>query len=265
MGAAIAALVLAWRTQDKSADADAGPDVSGEAGSAEAHSGVSGKAGPGRELLSAWVQFLRSEIAEAANAMHNRLNVIAAAAEMDQGNLSEPQRHALSQIKVEVTRAAKISRGLMRRVTSMAPDSVPPALYEYEGEPMERARILVVEDDEANRSVMTRLFQSLGHDVIPVSDGRDAFQVLERDSVDCIISDIRLPYMGGRTLFEQVEEQLPQLTRKFIFVTGDYTRPESREFLERTGQPLIGKPYELNSLLGAVAETLKRRHVAGDN
>jgi CheY-like chemotaxis protein len=147
----------------------------------------------------------------------------------------------------------------MRRVTAMAPDTMPLALYEYDGEGVEPAHILVVENDEANRSVMVRLFQSLGHDVTAVTDGRDAFDVLERDPIDCVISDMRLPYVGGRTLFEQVEEKLPHIASRFVFVTGDYTRPESREFLERTGQPFVGKPYELNELLGAVAETLKQR------
>ncbi len=214
---------------------------------------------PGRELLSAWVQFLRSAIAEAANALHNRLNVIAAVADMDSSNLTKEQQRALSQIKIEVARAAKISNGLMRRVTTMAPNTSPVALYEYDGEGMEPARILIVEDDDANRSVMVRLFQSLGHEVTAVTDGRDAFEELKLRPIDCVISDIRLPYVGGRTLFEQVEERLPHLASKFVFVTGDYTRPESREFLERTGQPFIGKPYELNELLGAVAMTLKRR------
>ena len=258
VGAAVVALVLASRSRSSLRRPDPTSEVF-EVDDGPMRHLDDGHLRPGRELLSAWVQFLRSAIAEAANALHNRLNVIAAAAEMDLSNLTKEQKRALNQIKVEVSRATKISNGLMRRVTAMAPDTAPPVGYEYDGEGMEPARILVVEDDDANRSVMVRLFESLGHDVTPVTDGREAFDVLEQNPIDCVISDIRLPYVGGRTLFEQVEEKLPHLASRFVFVTGDYTRPESRAFLERTGQPFIGKPYELNELLGAVAATLKRR------
>jgi len=41
-----------------------------------------------------------------------------------------------------------------------------------------------------------------------------------------------------------------------VFVTGDYTRPESYEFLQRSGRPVIGKPYEIDELLAAVATVL---------
>jgi hypothetical protein len=43
------------------------------------------------------------------------------------------------------------------------------------------------------------------------------------------------------------------MASRFIFVTGDYTRPESYDFLQKSGRPVVGKPYELEQLLSAVA------------
>jgi hypothetical protein len=44
-----------------------------------------------------------------------------------------------------------------------------------------------------------------------------------------------------------------------VFVTGDYTRDATREFLQRTGQPVLGKPYEVEELVAAVARVLAKR------
>jgi len=215
--------------------------------------------GAPREFLAAWVQFLKDDITEATNALHNRLNVISARATMVGRNLSDEHREELEQIKLEVALAAKITASLQRRVTAMAPDTAPPVLYEYDGSAMDPTTILLVENDDANRSVITKLFERLGHRVIPVTNGLDAFDQLQSRDIECVVCDLRLPYVGGRTLFEQVEERLPHLAGRFVFVTGDYTNPESRAFLEQSGQPVVAKPYELDALLGAVASILRGR------
>ncbi len=212
-----------------------------------------------RELLVAWVQFLKGDITEAVNALHNRLNVIAAHASMEERNLTGEQRQLLEQIRMEVGRAAKITAGLLRKVTVKAPDTVPAVVHEYDGSSLGTARILLVEDDDSNRAVIIKLFERLGHDVTAVTNGLEAYEVLRGGEVDCVISDVRLPFAGGRTLFEQVEQNLPHLASRFVFVTGDYTNPESRAFLDQTGQPVVGKPYELDTLLGAVAAILHKR------
>ncbi len=213
---------------------------------------------PPRELLAAWVEFLKDDLARAVNALNNRLNAIAALAEGVAGaNLTDEQREQAQQIRTEVRRAAKITRGLLRRVTAMAPDTLPNWYGELEVSTSARAaHVLVVEDDASNRRVIDKLFTKLGHRVISVSNGFEAFELLERTAFDCIICDLRMPSLSGRTLFEQVEERLPHLTRRFVFVTGDYTRPSSREFLDRTGCPVVAKPYAVEELLAAAAEVL---------
>ena len=221
---------------------------------------VTGK--PTKELAAAWVQFLRDEVADAANALNNRLAVIKTLHHRAQTAQRTPdQQGDYEQIATELDRAATITVKLLHRASSTAPDSVPPSFIALSTRAKRQGVILVVEDDDGNREAISRLLSSAGHKVIPARDGLEAFPTIEMGAVDCVVSDVRMPALGGRGLYEQVEEKMPQLSRQFVFVTGDYTRPETREFLERSGCPVVAKPFEVETLLNAVASVLERADV----
>ncbi len=221
---------------------------------AVAHQAVAPKEEPEHELVEAWVQFLRDHVTRAVNDLNNRLNaIVGLAQELEDQNFNDAQREGVSRMQGEVRGATEITGSLLNRVTSEAPEVAPPAWNLLRDRPARPGRILVVEDDESNRTVMTRLFRKLGHQVIAVSSGYEAFEVIQDGQLDCIISDLRMPTLGGKTLFEQVENRKPDMASRFVFVTGDYTRPESYEFLQQSGRPVVGKPYEIDQLLAAVA------------
>jgi len=115
-------------------------------------------------------------------------------------------------------------------------------------------RILVVDDDVANRDAMRRLLQRMGHDVVAVEDGLAAAAHLTPTgaSFDAVVTDLQMPRLGGQALYEQVIEERPHLARRFVFVTGDSARAESRRFLEACGQPTVLKPYDLQELMSAI-------------
>ncbi len=209
---------------------------------------------PEQELVEAWVQFLRDHVTQAVNNLNNCLSAIVGSTHgMKDSDLDESQRDDLRRIVEEVHSATEVTGSLLNRVTSEAPEIAPPAWNLLKEGPTRPGRILVVEDDLSNRVVMAKLFRKLGHEVITVSNGYEAFEVIQGEQLDCIISDLRMPTLGGKTLFEQVENKKPDMASRFIFVTGDYTRPESYEFLQKSGRPVVGKPYELEQLLAAVA------------
>ena len=121
-------------------------------------------------------------------------------------------------------------------------------------------RILVVDDDAANRDAMRRLLERLGHDVVAVEDGLEAAAHLTpADAVfDAVVTDLQMPRLGGRALYEQVSEERPHLARRFVFVTGDSARAETRRFLEECGQPAVLKPYDLHELMSAIGAVAGR-------
>jgi CheY-like chemotaxis protein len=117
-----------------------------------------------------------------------------------------------------------------------------------------KLRILVVDDDAVNRQAMLLLLQREGHHVTGVENGLEAIERLGADDTafDAVVTDLQMPRLGGRALYEQLVDERPQLARRFVFVTGDQARDETRHFLESCGQPSVTKPYDLSELITAI-------------
>lgn len=113
-------------------------------------------------------------------------------------------------------------------------------------------RVLVADDDAANRRALAQLLQSQGHEVVTAADGVEALERLATARFDAVVVDLQMPRMGGRGVYEEVQRREPALARRFVFVTGDDVRAASHDFLLTLSQPTVRKPYEIADLLAAV-------------
>src|SRR5262245_47947447 len=128
-------------------------------------------------------------------------------------------------------------------------------------ETLPQMRILVVDDDAVNRQAMVLLLEREGHQVVAVENGLEAMERIgERDGTfDAIVSDLQMPRLGGRAMYEQLVNSRPMVARRFVFVTGDQARGETRSFLENCGQPSVMKPYELGDLINAIGTVSRKK------
>lgn len=124
-----------------------------------------------------------------------------------------------------------------------------------------RMRILVVDDDAVNRQAMLLLLEREGHQVVAVENGLDAMERLgDRDTTfDAIVTDLQMPRLGGRAMYEQLVTSRPLVAKRFVFVTGDQARGETRSFLESCGQPSVTKPYDLGDLINAIGTVSRKK------
>jgi len=124
-----------------------------------------------------------------------------------------------------------------------------------------KLRILVVDDDAVNRQAMRLLLERDGHEVVAVENGLEAIERLgpASERFDAVVTDLQMPRLGGRALYEQLAEQRPQLADRFVFVTGDRARDETRKFLDECGQPSVMKPYDFNDLITAIAKVAGKK------
>src|SRR2546427_8780509 len=88
---------------------------------------------------------------------------------------------------------------------------------------------------------MRLLLEREGHEVVAVENGLEAIERLgpASERFDAVVTDLQMPRLGGRALYEQLAEQRPQLADRFVFVTGDRARDETRKFLDECGQPSV--------------------------
>src|SRR5881396_522730 len=128
-------------------------------------------------------------------------------------------------------------------------------------ESLPRMRILVVDDDAVNRQAMVLLLEREGHQVVAVENGLEAMERLgDRDNAfDAIVTDLQMPRLGGRAMYEQLVNSRPLIAKRFVFVTGDQARGETRSFLENCGQPSVTKPYDLGDLINAIGTVARRK------
>jgi len=130
---------------------------------------------------------------------------------------------------------------LGERVGAEAPVAVLPSARQ-------RSRILVVDDELNVREMLRDFLGSQGHDVDVAASSRGALELLRAQRYGVIISDIRMPDMGGPALWEQVHRLDERLARRIVFSTGDAANPETLAFLDRVGNPRLHKPYRLEDL-----------------
>ncbi len=124
--------------------------------------------------------------------------------------------------------------------------------------PTQRGTILVVDDEEVVTDFVQVALSSEGFVVDCACDGEEGFQKLCSTPYDLVISDIRMPgAMDGRRLFLELKEKKPELTQRFVFITGDIMEAETAEFLKESGSAFLLKPFSINDLRKVVNKTLQ--------
>jgi CheY-like chemotaxis protein len=130
-------------------------------------------------------------------------------------------------------------------------------------ESLRRGRILLVEDEDTVRSVISRTLEAGGYTVVPAGNGAEALTRLSEaaDGVDVILSDIVMPVMGGAELVRQVKSRWPAMP--VIWMSG-YPKdgPHTMGVLH-DDQPFLQKPVPPDLLLRTVNEVIGRQVKAG--
>jgi two-component system NtrC family sensor kinase len=123
---------------------------------------------------------------------------------------------------------------------------------------VDRKRVLVVDDEDSIQRLLTGVLEMDGHDVQTANNGREALDLIERDDFDLVITDIKMPVMGGPDLFKQLRSAGNPLARRVIFITGDTVAPDTRRFLQTVDNAVLAKPFRLRDVRDAVRAALER-------
>jgi HAMP domain-containing protein/signal transduction histidine kinase/CheY-like chemotaxis protein len=122
----------------------------------------------------------------------------------------------------------------------------------------ETRRILLVEDNEADSSQISKMLQSENMEVIIATNGKAALQENDVKDFDCIILDYTLPDISGVELVRQVSENKRKLTPVIVYSAKDFDKKELNH-LHRTSNTILLKG--VNSLEHLLEETVLHLHI----
>jgi putative nucleotidyltransferase with HDIG domain len=126
-----------------------------------------------------------------------------------------------------------------------------------------KTKILIVDDEEAIREVVSTLLEAQGYECASVSNGRLAKDFLEKNEVDIVLSDMMMPEMDGLSLVEWLGKAEPDIPA--IMVTAMHDLSTALEAIRRGAYDYILKPFEKDQLHLGVRRALERRRLVLEN
>ncbi|MFC3050460.1 response regulator [Kordiimonas pumila] len=121
------------------------------------------------------------------------------------------------------------------------------------------ARILVVEDEESVRDFVSRALTMHGYSILTACDGAEAVSIMNEHHFDLLLSDIAMPMMDGISLALKVRATRPHVP--ILLMTGYADERQRAHNLSLLIEGLLAKPFNLEQLLTAVSDALKKSKV----
>lgn len=112
------------------------------------------------------------------------------------------------------------------------------------------ARIILAEDDESMRRFLAKALDSAGHEVLSFGQGDLAYESLQHDVFDILLTDIVMPEMDGIELARRAAELDPTL--KIMFITGFAAVALNPESETPKDAKVLSKPFHLRDLVDEV-------------
>ncbi len=124
--------------------------------------------------------------------------------------------------------------------------------------------VLLIADDEKNiRSGLDLAFTDEGYTVITAADGKEAWDKLQKNYVDLVITDLRMPGMDGYELLKRISSSYPTLP--VIVLTGHGTIETAVETMRDGAVDFFTKPVDIDKLILVVKKTVAASSLAEQN
>jgi DNA-binding NtrC family response regulator len=121
----------------------------------------------------------------------------------------------------------------------------------------ESARILVVDDDESIRKVLSTILEEEGYSVDTAKNGKEAINKTSRKFYDLALIDIRLPDVQGTELLTKIKDTTPKMRK--IIITGYPSLQNAVEALNRGADAYVMKPFDMEKVLKTVKIQLRKQ------
>lgn len=112
--------------------------------------------------------------------------------------------------------------------------------------PEEMRRILIVDDNPNMSNLLSDMLEVFDFASLRAADGEEALTLLNQQDFSLVITDLRMPKMGGLELLRMVKEKFPRLP--VVVITGYSTEATENELLSANADGFLNKPFRMNDI-----------------
>jgi two-component system nitrogen regulation response regulator GlnG len=123
-------------------------------------------------------------------------------------------------------------------------------------------RILVADDEESMRWVLSKALKRKGFDVDLAHDGRQALELIKDNCYDLAILDIKMPGISGLDLLDKVQESKKDLL--VVIMTAEASMRNAVEAMKRGAYDYITKPFDLDVIDAIIEKVTRAKEIAGE-
>src|SRR4051812_6393358 len=127
----------------------------------------------------------------------------------------------------------------------------------------DRPRILVVDDEKVIRDMLADFLGMEGYVVRTAEDGTSALGELSKAHYDLVISDLKMPKMGGIALLDEIGKTAPDALT--VIMTGFGTVETAIDAMKRGAYDYVLKPFKLDEVVHVVQRGIEKQRMAAEN
>jgi DNA-binding NtrC family response regulator len=125
------------------------------------------------------------------------------------------------------------------------------------------SNILIVDDEQSYRQLLSLVFEGDGHTIRTATNGREALEFMKADPTDLVITDVRMPDMDGISLLRAAREHQPEIG--VVLMTAFASVETAREAFKLGADDFIQKPFDVDELKLIVKKTLEKQALISEN
>ncbi len=116
-------------------------------------------------------------------------------------------------------------------------------------------KILIVDDQQGIRLLLSEVFKNEGYDTILASTGAEAVQYVDNNTVDCVLLDMKIPGMNGLEILQHIKKSFAQLP--VVMMTGNSDIDLIRNAKELGASHFFTKPFDIFVVKDTINKMLK--------
>lgn len=126
-------------------------------------------------------------------------------------------------------------------------------------------KVLIADDDDAIRELISNLILSFGYKIFTAKDGKESLTIVENEKPDILICDIDMPYLSGYELCKKIKENKNLNFVYIIIVTGSSVTPDEISMgFDYGADDYICKPFNNKEFLGRIKSAIRIKKLHDD-